>query len=319
MTTVVVTGIGGRLAQMVAGALAGQEGVQVVGVDRAPVEPPLLGFDIRVSNLRGRAALDLLREVGAEVVVHLAQLGEEHLAPGREASVRGNVLATMELLGACAAAGVRRAVLRGSTLAYGARYDTPALLTESAPLRMPARPGLIRDYVEIGRFADDFAAKHPELTIAVLRCAGLVGGGVSSPLARYLGQKAPRVLLGFDPRIQALHPADAAVAFALAALADAHGAFNIAADGAPTLSHAILLAGRRPLPAPGLFFDAAGLLGGRTLTGDLPFDPAFLRYSCVADTRRAHDALGWQPQHSANAALRELALEHEVAVNAHMS
>jgi UDP-glucose 4-epimerase len=187
---------------------------------------------------------------------------------------------------------------------------------------MPARPGLIRDYVEIGRFADDFAAKHPELTIAVLRCAGLVGGGVSSPMARYLGQKAPRVLLGFDPRIQVLHPADTAVAFALAALADdAHGAFNIAADGAPTLSHAILLAGRRPLPAPGLFFDTAGLLGARAtpLTGELPFDPAFLRYSCVADTRHAHDALGWQPQHSADAALRELAPEREVAVNAHMS
>jgi UDP-glucose 4-epimerase len=317
MTTVVVTGVGGRLAQTVAGVLAGQAGVQVVGVDRAPVEPPLLGIDTRVSNLRGQALLELLREVGANVVVHLAQFGEERAAPGREAAVRGNVITTMELLGACAAVGVRRVVLRSSTLVYGARHDQPALVAETAQLHMPARPGLTRDYVEIGRFAADFAQKRPELSIVHLRCAALLGG-VSSPLSRYLSQPMPRTLLGFDPRIQVLHMADAAVAFVLAALADGvSGAFNVAADGSLTLIQAILLAGRRPLPIPGPLFDAAGLFGGSAanLTGALPFDPGFLRYSCVADTRRAREELGWLPQHSADAALRELTPERELAVN----
>jgi UDP-glucose 4-epimerase len=318
MTTVIVAGIGGWLAQMVAGALAGQAGVRVVGVDRAPAEPSLPGIDVRISNLRGQALLELLREVAPDVVVHLAQFGEERAAPGREAAVRGNVIATMELLGACAAAGVRRVVLRSSTLVYGARHDLPALIVEAAPLRMPARSGLTRDYVEIERFAADFGLKRPDLSIVALRCAGLAGGGVSSPLSRYLGQPAPRTLLGFDPRIQVLHPADAAVAFALAALADGvSGAFNIAAEGPLTLTKAILLAGRRPLPLPGPLFGAAGLLGGGAgLTGELPFDTDFLRYSCVADMGRAREELGWLSQHSADEALRELAPEGELAVNA---
>jgi UDP-glucose 4-epimerase len=318
MTTVVVTGIGGRLAQMVAGALVGQASVRVVGVDRAPAEPPLPGIDARVSNLRGQALLELLGEIGADVVVHLAQFGEERAAPGREAAVRGNVITTMELLGACAAAGVGRAVLRSSTLVYGAHHDLPALIAESAAPRMPARPGLTRDYVEIERFAADYAQKRPDLAIVALRCAGLAGGGVASPLSRYLGQPAPRTLLGFDPRIQVLHPADAAVAFALAALADGvRGAFNIAAAAPLTLTHAVRLAGRRPLPLPGPLFDAAGLLGGGvSLIGELPFDSGFLRYSCVADTRRAGEELGWLPQHSAEEALRELAPERELAINA---
>jgi UDP-glucose 4-epimerase len=319
MATVIVTGIGGRLAQMVAGALAGQAGIQVIGVDRAPVEPPLLGIDSRVSNLRGQALLELLREVGADIVVHLAQFGEERAAPGREAAVRGNVITTMELLGACATAGVRRVVLRSSTLVYGARYDLPALIGESMLLHMPPQPGLTRDYVEIGRFAADFVQKRPDLSIIALRCAGLAGGGVSSPLSRYLGQPAPRMLLGFDPRIQVLHPADAAVAFALAALVDGvSGAFNIAADGPLTLSRAILLAGQRPLPFPGPLLDIAGLFGGAatSLTGTLPFVPGFLRYSCVADTSRAHEELGWTPQYSADDALRDLAPARELAVNA---
>jgi len=272
---------------------------------------------VRVSNLRGQALLELLREVNADVVVHLAQFGEERGAPGREAAVRGNVITTMELLGACAAAGVRRAVLRSSTLVYGARHDLPALIAEPTPPRMPPRPGLTRDYVEIERFAIDFAQKRPDLAIVVLRCAGLAGDGVSSPLSRYLSQPAPRTLLGFDPRIQALHPADAAVAFALAALAGGvSGAFNIAAEGPLTLIHAVRLAGRRPLPLPGLLFDAAGLLGGADLIGELPFDADFLRYSCVTDVRRARDELGWIPQHSADEALRELSPEPELAVSA---
>jgi len=319
MTTVVVTGISGRLAQMVAGALAGQADVRVIGVDRAPVEPPLLGIDTHVSNMRGQVLLQLLGQLGAEVLVHLAQFGEERAVRGREAAVRGNVITTMELLGACAAAGVRRVVLRSSTLVYGARHDLPALVGEATALQLPTVPCLTRDYVEIERFTADFAAAHADLSIAVLRCAGLVGGGLSSPLARYLDQPIPRVLLGFDPRIQVLHPADAAVAFALAALSDAaRGPFNVAADGPLTLSRAIRLAGRRPAPLPGALFDTASLLGsrGRRVTGELPFAPAFLRYACVADTRQAYETLGWAPQHSADDALRELSPERELAVSA---
>ncbi|HET9221002.1 MAG TPA: epimerase, partial [Roseiflexaceae bacterium] len=132
-------------------------------------------------------------------------------------------------------------------------------------------------------------------------------------------QPAPRTLLGFDPRIQVLHAADAAVAFALAVLVDGvSGAFNIAADGPLTLTHAIQLAGRRSLPLPGPLLNIADFFGGSTtrLTGGLPFDPDFLRYSCVADTSRARQELGWLPQHSADKALRQLAPERELAVNA---
>src|SRR5690348_5421065 len=116
MTTALITGIRGRLAALVAGTLAGQADVHVIGVDRAPPEIALPGVEMRASNLRGRPLLELLRSTGADVVVHLAQMGEERSAPGRETAVQGNVISTMELLGACAAAGVRRVVLRSSTL-----------------------------------------------------------------------------------------------------------------------------------------------------------------------------------------------------------
>lgn len=312
MTIMVVTGIGGRLAQMVAGALAGRPGVRVLGVDRIPVDSPPLNVPTFVSNMRGQALCDWLHNSGAEVVVHLSQYGEERLAPGREAAVRGNVITSMELLGACAAAGVRRVVLRSSSWVYGARHDIPAFVDESAPLLGPTRPSLTRDYVEIERFAAEFAQKRPSMSIAVLRCAGLIGAGVSSPLGRYLAQPAPRTVLGFDPRIQLLHTDDAVTAFALAALADdQQGALNIAAADPITLSQAILLAGHRPLPLPASAFDIADTFGGRMaeFVGLLPADANFLRFTCVADTSRAHSQLGWQPLFGATEMLRELAAQ----------
>lgn len=317
MTTVLITGINGRLAALVAGVLAGRSGVYVVGVDRELPAAPPAGVDLHLSDLRGSSLQELLRSTGAAVVVHLAQVGEERPAPGRETTVQGNVITTMELCGACVAAGVRRAVLRSSTLVYGARHDLPAFATESTPLSATGLSGLLHNYVEIERFAVEFSGKHPGFAATVLRCAGIAGAAAGSALARYLGQPRPPTLLGFDPRIQVLHPDDAAEAFALAALADdIDGPLNVAADGPLTLSHAIRLAGRQPLPLPGALFKVSGLLGGLPRAGALPFDVEFLRYSCIADTRRARDVLGWEPRRTAEEALRELAEQPVTAASA---
>ncbi|HWQ13190.1 MAG TPA: hypothetical protein VNL77_10335, partial [Roseiflexaceae bacterium] len=65
------------------------------------------------------------------------------------------------------------------------------------------------------------------------------------------------------------------------------------------------LAREGPLPGVGAALSALAGPAARAL-GELPFDSAYLRYACVADTGRAR-ALGWQPQHSAEDALHELA------------
>jgi UDP-glucose 4-epimerase len=307
MTTILITGINGRLAGLIAGVLARQSAVRVIGIDRTPPEQAITGVECFRSDMRGRSLRTVLHETATEVVLHLAQVGEEQAVPSHEVAVRGNVLTTMELLGACVAVGVRRAVLRSSTLVYGARHNLPLFAAEATPLHTSGAGDLPHDYVEVERFADDFCDTHLDLAITLLRCARLVGAGVSSPLTRYLRQRTPLTILGFDPLIQLLHPDDAALAFVLAALApDVAGAFNLAADQPLTLAHAIRLAGGQPLPLAGPLVRTASLLGVRQADA-LPGDTDFLRYPCIADTRRAHDLLDWTPQHSAEDALRELA------------
>lgn len=309
MTTVLITGVGGGLAGMVAGALAAQSGVRAIGVDTAPpaVEPP--GVETLLLNQADQPLPALLRSIQPDVVVHMAQ-------PPDDTAGQDGDLAGAALLDLCAEAGVRRVVLSSSTLVYGARHDLPAFVDEATPLGRAGVTGRLRDYAEGERRAAELSAGKADLTITILRCAPIAGAQVATPLTRYLRQPTPNTLLGFNPRIQVLHPDDAAIAFALAVLIDDRaGAFNIAADPPLTLGQAIRLAGRQPLPLPGPIFDLADRPGVAQAVGTLPFDVAFLRYSCVGDTRRARQELGWTAQHSAEDALRELAPALEVEAN----
>jgi UDP-glucose 4-epimerase len=303
MKTILITGAGSSLARLVAGVLAAQRGVRVVGLDRTAAAAPHAAA-VAV-DLHGAELVSWLREHRVTTAVHLDQPGEERPDLDRRDAPRGDIFRTIELVGACAEAGVAHVVLRSSTLVYGARADAPALLDECAPLRQNARASLLQDYVEIERLIGDFAARHPALQLSVLRCAPLVGGGLATPLTRYLRRPRPPVWLGYAPRLQVLHLDDAAIAFALAALTPHTGPLNFAADGVLHLDQAIRLAGRRPLPLLGAAFTLASS-AGRDLIGELPFDPDHLRYSCVADTRRAHAELGWAPQHTAAATVRAL-------------
>jgi nucleoside-diphosphate-sugar epimerase len=100
----------------------------------------------------------------------------------------------------------------------------------------------------------------------------------------------------------------------LAALNPSGGIFNLAADGTVLLEQAIRLVGKRHLALPEAAFSDLALT--RPLLGpiraSLPFDPEFLKYSCIADTSRAKQLLGWQPQHDALATLSMLR-EHAAA------
>jgi UDP-glucose 4-epimerase len=299
---ILITGIGGRLAQLIAMTLAAQPAAQVIGL--GPAAQDLERVEVISQTPRGQALAELLRDRAPDVVLDLDQPGEE--LPG---AARARQLQTIDLLGACLASGIRRVVLRSSTLVYGAAPQTPALLREEAGLHVAESPGLQADYIAVEQFASACAARDTPTTIAILRCAAIVGRGISSPLARYLSQPRPLTLLGFNPRIQVLHADDAAVAFGLAALGTASGAFNIAADDTLTLDQAIRLAGRSPLPLPSAAFSQARLTALLTAPArqTLPFDPALLQFSCVADTCRARSELGWLAQHSAADSVSALA------------
>src|SRR2546421_41477 len=120
-----VTGAGGFVGQALAGHLAAA-GDEVVGLDRAE------GPDITDSG----AVRDLVIRHRPDAVYHLAAV--THIGASWDAPLevfRINAEGTLNVLSACAAAGVDRALVVGSADEYGAVRPEDLPLSEDAPLR----------------------------------------------------------------------------------------------------------------------------------------------------------------------------------------
>lgn len=265
--------------------------------------------DVLVNSAAAQQLIDLFRAEQVQTVIHLDLLGEDMPVANSEGAFQHNVLGTLALLGVCLHAGVRRVVLRSSTLVYGASNRNPMFIGEHAPVVKMRRSGLLRDYCELDLLAQQFARNHPQLEVVLLRCAGIVGDRAWSPLSAYLMQPAPPVMAGYSPRIQMLHPDDAAQAFVQAALGQQRGAFNLAARDPLGLGHAIRRSGRQPRPLLPLPSPLAAVVGQQKELTRWFADLSFLYYACVGDTRRAHAELGWQAQHSTYDLLDALAAD----------
>lgn len=302
--TLLVTGVAGPWGRSVARRLLAA-GHRVIGVDRhAPAEPPP-GLDVVIADIAHPRFADFLRQEEVDAICHLAFRPTQQPS---ERAFQANVMGTMRLAGAAAAAGVRRLVVRSSTAVYGARYDNPLYLTEDAPLRAARHYGYLRDWLEVEHFLASFRV-NSDLEVTLLRLASPLGHSPLSPLGRLLQQPVAPTLLGFNPLLQVLAAEDAFDVFVHATNARVTGAFNIAAPGAMPLSKVLALAGVRrvPLLHPLAYRGARWLSGFREGQYLFPLPPDYLRYPWLADTGGMRERLGFTPQHSGDAAVRRLA------------
>jgi UDP-glucose 4-epimerase len=94
--------------------------------------------------------------------------------------------------------------------------------------------------VELERYVGGFARRHPEVTVTTVRLAELLGSGTDSTLARYLALPVVPTVLGFDARVQVLHPGDAVAVLHRAVTHDLPGVFNAGGDGVLLLARTAL-------------------------------------------------------------------------------
>jgi UDP-glucose 4-epimerase len=144
-----------------------------------------------------------------------------------------------------------------------------------------------------------FARRRPDVTTTTVRLAELIGPGVDTELARYFRLPVIPTVLGFDARVQLLHPQDALEVLERAVLRDVPGVFNVGGDGVILLSQAIRRAGRVPLPMLRAVIPAAA----RLVRGAKPvhFSPDLARlinYGRVIDTTRLKTTFGYTPRWS---------------------
>jgi UDP-glucose 4-epimerase len=303
---VLVDGVANDWGARVAAQLVEEPGLHVIGLDAGPPEQQIKGLDFIQADLHNPALVDLIREEKVDTLVHLTFA--EHRRPS-ESDFETNVMGAMKILGACAEAGVRKVVLKSSTMVYGANPTNSLYLREDHPHKANKVYGYLRDLVEIEAFCNGLQRQAGDLIVTTLRFGHIVGPKISTPMTRFLRDDDALVLLGFDPMMQIIHENDVINALIYAVQHDAPGAFNVAAQPAMPLWKLMGLAGKLPLPVlHPLAYMSVSMLGPR----NAPIELDYLRYPCVGDLARMEAELGFTPQYSADETLREFASQNRL-------
>ena len=305
---VLVTGVSRDLGSRFARSLA-ETDAEVIGIDVVPPRHDLANAEFIRADIRNPVISKVIATRGVDTVVHLAMVASPDSAGGRSSMKEINVIGTMQLLAACQKAEtVRKLVVQSSISVYGASPRDPAKFTEDMSARAQPRTGFGKDSLEIETYVRGLARRRPDVVVTTLRLANLMGGGVDSYLTRYLSLPVVPRVLGFDARLQFLHPSDAVAALRLVTDRDVSGTFNIGAADIVTLSQALHKMGRPFVGVPQTAAPLVATLVRRAQLLDFSADQIdALTYGRAMDTSRFTAETGFVPKFSSLAALEEFA------------
>ncbi|MCW2804709.1 MAG: putative nucleotide-sugar epimerase [Propionibacteriaceae bacterium] len=308
MTRVVlVTGVSRDLGARYARALASDDELDVIGVDVTPPRHDLGRVRYVRADIRNPVISKVIANAAVDTVVHMAMVAIPASAGGRSSMKEINVIGTMQLLAACQKAdSVRKLVVQSSVSVYGASPRDPVKFTEEMSPRVQPRTGFGKDSVEIETYVRGLARRRPDVVVTTLRLANLMGAGVDSHVARYLSLPVVPTVMGFDARLQFLHPTDAVEALLTVTREDVPGTFNVGAEDVVTLSQALRMMGRPTVGVPQLLAPSlAGLVRQARLIDFSADQIDALTYGRGMDSSRFTEATGFRPRYSSRQALEE--------------
>ena len=304
---VLVTGVSRDLGARFARLLAADERLEVVGLDVVPPRHDLGKAEFVRADIRNPVIAKLIAARGVDTVVHLAVVATPVSAGGRSSMKEINVIGTMQLLAACQRAEtVQKLVVQSSISVYGASPRDPAKFTEDMSPRAQPRTGFGKDAVEIEGYVRGLARRRPDVVVTTLRLANLMGATVDSHVTRYLSLPVVPRVMGFDARLQFLHPSDAIAALRLVTSDDVAGTFNVAAPDVVTLSQALRKMGRPSIGVPRATAPLVATLVRRAQLVDFSADQIdALTYGRAMDTSRFTSQTGFVPRFTSLAALED--------------
>jgi UDP-glucose 4-epimerase len=304
---VLVTGVSRDLGARFVRLLAADERLEVVGLDVVPPRHDLGKAEFVRADIRNPVIAKVIAARGVDTVVHLAVVASPGSAGGRSSMKEINVIGTMQLLAACQRAEtVQKLVVQSSISVYGASPRDPAKFTEDMSPRAQPRTGFGKDAIEIEGYVRGLARRRPDVVVTTLRLANLMGATVDSHVTRYLSLPVVPRAMGFDARLQFLHPSDAIAALRLVTSDDVAGTFNVAAPDVVTLSQALRKMGRPSIGVPRATAPLVATLVRQGRLVDFSADQVdALTYGRAMDTSRFTSQTGFVPRFTSLAALED--------------
>jgi len=289
---VLITGVSGALARMLAKTLASQ-GHEVFGIDRRPWADAPKDVKVYRADIRKRPAEEVFRKHRPDVMIHMATV--THLHHRFEERYRINLNGTRAVFENCHKYGVSQAIFVGRHTIYGAASDSPLYHTEAEPPLAASTYPDLADLVAADLFAGSALWRWPEIKTSVLRLVYTLGPTRRGPLPAFLSARRVPTVLGFDPLFQFMHEQDACDAISSAVDHKLHGVFNVAGPVAVPLSVLIRGVGRRQVPIPELIFER---MLGRFGLSDLPAGAVnHIKYSITVDDANFRAATRFKHQY----------------------
>jgi UDP-glucose 4-epimerase len=307
---VLVTGVSRDLGRQFAVSMSADPSVdRVIGVDVVPPRGDLGDVSFVRADIRNPIIAKVIAKEDVDTVVHMSVIATPGSAGGRHTMKELNVIGTMQLLAACQKApGLRHLVVKSTTTVYGASSRDPAMFTEDMQPRRAHQSGYSKDAAEVEGYVRGFARRRPDVRVAMLRAANVLGPIVQSPITSYFRLPVIPTVLGYDPRMQFLHAEDLIDVLRHTALSEVSGTFNVAGDGVLLLSQAIRRLQRPSVPMPAFAVGGLGsVLRSAHLADFSPEHLRFLTYGRGVDTTRMRNVLGFTPKYRTEEAFADFA------------
>lgn len=305
MTNIFITGSSGYLGEQLIRRLVKRDDVGcIVGIDRRPPDIRREKLIFHRADIRDQNLGKLMADYAIDTVMHLAFVVQPIRNRQQMHDIDYN--GTRNVLYAAAAAGVNHFVATSSTLAYGAHPDNPERLTEDDPLRGNERFPYGYYKAETDRLMQDFAARHEEMRIAILRPCTVFGPGVDNYISRMLFLPVTVAVSGANPPVQFIHESDFVDACLTAISKKAAGIFNLAGDGTVNVYEIAQIMNTRLIKVPPKVLYPVLELLWRLHAPGIEVNAGYLdyiRYPFVASNRKAKDQLGFYPKYDSRQTL----------------
>jgi UDP-glucose 4-epimerase len=298
---VLVTGVARTLGGALVRELNASPGVdRVIGVDVLSPRADLGRAEFVRADIRNPIIAKVIGAAEVDTVVHLSVTSGPSGAGGRAAMKELNVIGTMQLLAACQKApSLRRLVVKSSTAVYGASRGDPAMFSESSQPKVAPRSGFAKDAAEVEAYVRGFVRRRSDVETTVLRFANILGAGIDSAVAGLFGLPVVPTILGYDARLQFVHPVDVLEVLRLTATEQRRGTYNVAGDGVLLLSQAARRAGKPTLPVAAPAVKLAGQFLRRGAGLDLtPELITYLTHGRAVDTTKLKTEFGYVPRYT---------------------
>ena len=301
---VLVTGAAGYLGSGLVESLserAGRSGdpACIVASDlrEVPPERRLPGVEYSALDVRDPQLREVLARHAIDTVVHLAAIVTPGPKSNREFEYSVDVLGTRNVLEACVASGVRRIVVTSSGAAYGYHADSPAWLTEDAPVR--GNEAFAYSYHK--RLVEEMLAEYrrtqPALEQVVLRVGTILGETTRNQITALFERPRLLAIRGSASPFVFIWDRDVVGAIEHAIFSDKDGIYNVAGDGALSIQQIAARLGKRCITLPpGLLRFVLAVLHPLRLSRYGPEQVDFLRYRPVLDNRRLKEQFGYVPK-----------------------